>query len=202
MIVRGPRLTLRFPRPDDAQAMFELASDPEVVRHFSWGPYTDISQPLEWIRGASRRRERGEWLEFVIVRTGEDAPLGITGLTEMAKRDARATTGTWLGRAHWGTGVNQESKALLLAVAFRSCCLQRVTALASPGNERSHRALERIGFTAEGLLRSWHVHRGVRRDVTIFRLLREEWESGPLAAVDAHVDGEPPPAFVAGTPVP
>jgi hypothetical protein len=34
------------------------------------------------------------------------------------------------------------------------------------------------------VLKHWHVHGGERRDVAILRLLREEWEAGPLAAVD------------------
>jgi ribosomal-protein-alanine N-acetyltransferase len=195
MILRGPQLTLRYPRPDDAQAMFDLASDPEVVRHFSWGPYTDISEPEEWIAGARRRRDAGKWLEFVITRTGEDVPLGVTGLTELTPRDRRATIGTWLGRPHWGTGVNREAKALLLTLAFGRLGLQRVTAFASPDNPRSLVALERLGFTREGLLSSFHVHRGEPRDVAILGLLREDWASGPLAAIPAAIEGDPPAGF-------
>jgi RimJ/RimL family protein N-acetyltransferase len=52
---------------------------------------------------------------------------------------------------------------------------------------RSLRALERIGFRREGVLRGWHVHRGERRDVVILGLLREEWERSPLAAVGVRV---------------
>ena len=194
MVVRGPRLTLRYPRRDDAPRMFELASDPEVVRHFSWGPYESADDPLPWIGDAERRRREGEWLEFVIA--GEDDRLiGVTGLTELAPRDRRAMIGTWLGRPYWGSGANAESKALLLAVAFRTLGLNRVSALASPENPRSLAALEKLGFAAEGVLRAWHIHRGTPRDVTILRLLREDWEAGPLADVPAEIAGEPPAAF-------
>ena len=38
MVIRGPSLSLRYARPQDAGALLELASDPEVTRWFSWGP--------------------------------------------------------------------------------------------------------------------------------------------------------------------
>lgn len=196
MVIRGERLTLRYPRPADAERMYELASDPEVVRHFSWGPYTSPEEPLPWIEDAERRRETTEWLEFAIADE-DDRLIGITGLTDFVARDRRATIGTWLGRDYWGTGSNRESKAMLLALAFQRLGLNRVTALASPANPRSIVALERLGFVLEGVLRGWHVHRGEPRDVTILRLLRREWERGPLAGFPVVMDGNPPPAWIA-----
>ncbi len=73
----------------------------EVTRFFSWGPYTSIEQAEAYIAGLAGERERGERLDFLIVdRSG--GPLGVTGLTELSRRDRRAVVGTWLGRAHWG----------------------------------------------------------------------------------------------------
>jgi ribosomal-protein-alanine N-acetyltransferase len=121
----------------------------------------------------------------------------VTGLSEFAPRDRRAIVGTWLGRAHWGTGANAESKAMILSLAFRTLGLLRATALASPENVRSIAALERLGFHAEGVLRGWHIHDGVPRDCAILRLTRDDFEASPLAEVAVEVEGEPPPPFVA-----
>jgi hypothetical protein len=38
LFARGRSLSLRYPTAHDAPALFELASDPEVTRFFSWGP--------------------------------------------------------------------------------------------------------------------------------------------------------------------
>jgi [ribosomal protein S5]-alanine N-acetyltransferase len=195
--VRGPTLTLRYPRPDDAPALFELARDPEVVRFFSWGPYERESEALAFVESLERKREAGDRLELAIAGE-DDRLLGITGLSELSRRDRRAVLGTWLGRPHWGSGANRESKTLVLALAFRTLGLLRVTALAHPENARSLAALERLGFTREGVLRSWHVHRGEPRDVAILRLLREEFERGPLADLPVEIEGEPPAAWVTG----
>lgn len=194
MIVRGPQLHLRYATREDAAALLELGSDPEVTRHFSWGPYRDISEPLAYLASLEAQRSAGTRLEFVICGA-DDAPIGVTGLSEFAVRDRRATVGTWLGREHWGSGANRQSKALILSLGFRTLGLERVTALASPGNARSLAALARLGFREEGVLRAYHRHGDVARDVAILGLLRADWDAGPLAAEPVEVEGEAPAAF-------
>jgi len=189
----GPNLTLRYAEPSDATALFRLASDPEVTRWFSWGPYTSEAQPRAYIERLAGERERGERLDFVIDATGETvpgvAPIGVTGLSELSQRDRRAMVGTWLGRAHWGSGANAESKALVLHLAFAICGLERVGAYSNPDNARSTRALEKLGFRHEGVLRAWHRHGDTHHDVNVFGLLRADWPGAPF---DVAVEGEPP----------
>jgi ribosomal-protein-alanine N-acetyltransferase len=193
--IRGPELVLRYPDENDVDALFELGSDPEVVRFFSWGPYREPGEALYFVERLARERVSGERLEFVIASRSSGQVLGLTGLSEFSARDRRAVIGTWLGRSHWGTGVNAASKELLLAFAFETLGLLRVSAYANPANARSVAALERLGFAREGVLRSFHLHRGEPRDVAVLSLLRDEWSAGALAEVDVDVVGDPPPAF-------
>src|SRR5215207_1140340 len=99
----GPNLTLRYAAPGDAPALFALASDPEVTRWFSWGPYASVDEPLVYIARLPGERERGERLDFLIEHR-KLGPIGVTGLSELSRRDLRAMVGTWLGREHWGSG--------------------------------------------------------------------------------------------------
>jgi ribosomal-protein-alanine N-acetyltransferase len=196
VVLRGPTLSLRFLVPEDAPALFQLATDPEVTRFFSWGPYTDESQARAFIERLAEQRESGERLELAIVRNDSDQPIGLTGFSDFSQRDRRATVGTWLGREHWGSGANNESKALVLSLGFRHLRLHRITALASPDNRRSLRALERIGFWTEGVLRDWHFHDGVPRDVAILRMLEDRFAKTELSRVPYELEGEPPAQFV------
>jgi RimJ/RimL family protein N-acetyltransferase len=75
-----------------------------------------------------------------------------------------------------------------------------VTALTSPENARSLVALRRLGFVEEGILRSWHVHRGSPRDVAVLSMLREEYDRTPLANVPVSFAGNPPEAFLTAAP--
>ena len=194
MVVRGPRLSLRYPAPVDVPALFELGQDADVTRFFSWGPYTDESEASAFVERVTDQREAGERLEFAIADEN-DRLIGITGLSEFSLRDRRATVGTWLGRPYWGTGANAESKALILRLGFERLGLLRASALASPDNARSLAALERLGFEQEGVLRGWHIHGGEQRDVAILRLMREDFERSPLAGTKVEFEGDPPEAF-------
>ena len=198
MVVRGPHYHLRLLGQDDVPDLFALGSHPDVSRFFSWGPYRSADEAAAYVASLDRQRESGERLELGIVDAASRL-IGITGLSELSRRDRRAVLGTWLGRESWGTGANRESKALLLSLAFRQLGLLRVTALASPQNVRSVAALQRLGFVHEGVLRGWHVHGGVPRDVAVLRMLRDEWERTPLAEVPVTVEGSPPPQFVLGS---
>ncbi len=194
MRVEGPNLTLRYATADDAEALFELARDPAVTRFFSWGPYTDVEQPRAYIAELEGKREAGTLLDFLIVHETH-GPVGVTGLSELSRRDRRATVGSWMGHRFWGSGVNFESKALIAALAFETLGMHRLTAWANTRNGRSQVALERLGFRREGTLTGWHRHGDQVHDVVVYGMLRPGWERSRLRAIEARVEGEPPAAF-------
>src|SRR4051794_7252631 len=194
-VVRGPVLTLRLPRPTDAPALFRLGSDPEVTRFFSWGPYEREQDAAAYLERLPMQRQRGEQMDFIIEHN-EAGAIGVTGLSEISRRDRRGMVGTWFGRRWWGTGVNQESKALVAHLAFRALRWERLGAYTNVSHERSQAALAAVGFQREGVLRRWHRHGDAMHDVVMWSLLREEYERSPLAGVEISVSGEAPPAFV------
>jgi len=193
--VRGPNVRLRIPREADAQRLFELASDPEVTRFFSWGPYQDQSEAVTWLETLPQRRADGIALELAIVDP-DDWVIGVIAVLEVSKRDRRAVVGIWLGQAYWGTGASAESAALLAYLVFEPLRMERLGAWVDVRNPRSQRAFERIGYVREGTLRAWHRHGDERRDLVAYSLLREEWQQSALAAVNVEVRGAVPAAFV------
>jgi ribosomal-protein-alanine N-acetyltransferase len=197
LVVSGPSLTLRYARAEDAPRLFELASDPAVTRFFSWGPYTDPSQPEAYIASLAGKRDRGELLDFLIVHE-QDGPIGVTGLSELSVRNRHATVGSWFGHRWWGSGANLESKALIAALAFERLGMDRLTAWANTRNGRSQVALERVGFKREGVLRSFHRHGDVLHDVVVFGMVRKGWLNSDLYGVPVSIEGSSPPAFSLG----
>ncbi|MDX6680140.1 MAG: [ribosomal protein S5]-alanine N-acetyltransferase [Solirubrobacteraceae bacterium] len=191
----GPSLRVRIPRLDDAAGLFEHASDPQVTRWFSWGPYASAGEARAYLERLPGERERGVQLDLVVEHL-EAGPIGISGFSEIARRDRRATIGTWLGRRWWGTGANREVKALMCHLGFELLGLERIGSYTNVAHERSQRALERLGFEREGVLRGYHRHDEQPLDVVVFGLLRPSWEAGPLRDVPVAVAGEPPAPFV------
>jgi [ribosomal protein S5]-alanine N-acetyltransferase len=132
----------------------------------------------------------------LVVEHLEAGPIGITGFSEISRRDRRATIGSWLGRPWWGTGVNREAKALMCHLGFGLLGLDRIGSYTNVEHERSHRALEGVGFACEGTLRAFHRHGDRALDVRVYGLLRSSWEVGTLREVPVAVEGAAPELFV------
>ena len=82
-------------------------------------------------------------------------------------------------------------------LAFELLGLDRLGAYSNVEHARSQRALERLGFRREGVLRGYHRHGARALDVVVFGLLRGDGRRAQLRAVPVDVSGQPPPAFVA-----
>jgi RimJ/RimL family protein N-acetyltransferase len=85
---------------------------------------------------------------------------------------------TWYSKKVWGTGLNQHCKFLLLQFAFEQMNFKRVEFRADNDNKRSIAAMQKIGCTMEGVLRS-HLPKpdGTRRDSIVLSITKEEWNS-------------------------
>jgi len=76
----------------------------------------------------------------------------------------------------WRSPVNTECKYLLLRHAFETAGAIRVFFKTDSRNERSQRALERIGAVKEGVLRHHRIMRdGYLRDSVYYSILVDEW---------------------------
>lgn len=188
--IEGPDLTLRFATPADAPGLFAIGSDPETTRFMSWGPYTELGQAERFIAGMANQVESGTELGFLVCRG--DEILGLTAFTEPRPRDRSVIIGTWLHKDHWGTGVNTESKAMMAALAFRRMGVERLGVYAAVTNQRSLAALEKVGFTREGVLRHFHLHGDTWHDLMVGSILSGEYPDGPLAAVPVEFSGDVP----------
>lgn len=83
---------------------------------------------------------------------------------------------TWLSQTAWGTGINRESKLLLLTHAFEVLDCVRVVWHVDNLNERSQKAVLALGATHEGVLRKHRIRLdGTWRDTFTFSMLDTEW---------------------------
>ncbi|MEV4556238.1 GNAT family N-acetyltransferase [Kitasatospora sp. NPDC049285] len=90
--------------------------------------------------------------------------------------DAAEIGYTWLAHRAQGTGVNRESKRLLLEVAFERWALSRITFRTDARNAYSRRALESLGAHLDGVLRSAQAgYDGTVRDNAVYSILDREW---------------------------
>lgn len=87
---------------------------------------------------------------------------------------------TWLAASAQGTGINAEAKLLLIDHAFASLGVARVDIKTDARNTRSRRAIEALGASFEGVLRSWSAswapgEEGLLRDSAVYSVIAAEW---------------------------
>lgn len=83
---------------------------------------------------------------------------------------------TWLAASARGTGVNPACKLLMLAHAFETWGVARVTLKTDARNKASRAAIDRLGASFEGVRRAHGpASDGTIRDTAYFSILAAEW---------------------------
>jgi RimJ/RimL family protein N-acetyltransferase len=82
--------------------------------------------------------------------------------------------GIWLLPEHRGRGHGSEAQRQLAAYLFAHTRVERVEASTDVANEAEQRALERAGFTREGVLRHAQFREGGFHDLVLYSKLRAE----------------------------
>jgi N-acetyltransferase len=157
----------------------------ELVRAASDGRlwdlwYTSVPSP-ETMRAdladKLARQAAGETLPFTVRRTDTGAVVGMTTYLNIEADVPRLEIGsTWTAASAQRTGVNAESKLLLLTHAFDVLGCLAVEFRTHWHNHQSRAAIARLGAKQDGVLRT---HRrmpdGSLRDTVVFSIIDSEW---------------------------
>jgi len=171
-----PRLHMRPLRAADAEALFRMHADPQVMRYWSTPPWAGIEQAETMIETDREAMPAGRHLRLAItLRGGDDGLVGTGSLFSFHEASRRAEIGYVLAREVWGRGLMHEALTALVGFAFETLNLNRLEADVDPRNAASAKSLARLGFVQEGLLpERWIVGDEVS-DTALFGLLRSEW---------------------------
>ncbi|WP_083462960.1 GNAT family N-acetyltransferase [Calditerricola satsumensis] len=102
--------------------------------------------------------------------------IGSTGFVRLEKEHATGEIGTTIHRAFWSSGDNTEAKRLILRFGFERLGLVRIEMRTDARKLQSPRAIEKLGFVREGILRRYPVVKGRARDTVVYSLLCVEWQ--------------------------
>ncbi len=142
--------------------------------------YGDLSMPenmAAWVEELLAKQAAGTDLPFVAVHLASGRVAGATRYLDIRPpHRSLELGGTWYGVEFQRTRVNTECKYLLMKYAFETLGCIRVQFKADVRNERSVRAIERLGAVREGVLRNHYVLQdGTYRDSVYFSILDKEW---------------------------
>jgi len=151
--------------------------DDAIWRYMPYGLIRTDEHMAGFVRDVLARQERGTDVPFAVVHLKSGRAIGCTRYMaiEPAHRGLEIG-GTWYGREFQRTGVNTECKYLLLRHAFETLGCIRVQLKTDLRNERSQKAIERLGAVREGILRkNMIMPDGYNRSTVVYSILDDEW---------------------------
>lgn len=171
----GEHAVLRPFVDGDLSAMVEAIADPEVGRLTGSvnsstavpGDAFDEGRLREWY---SSRNEQPDRLDLAVVDRETGACVGEAVLNEWEPENSSCNFRILIGPRGRDRGLGTEATRLLLAHAFETIGLHRVSLEVYAFNPRAQRAYEKVGFVPEG----------VRRDALRFD---DEWVDSVLMSV-------------------
>lgn len=178
VVLEGDHVRLEPLRMEHAGELYEALADPET---WTWVGDPAPRRPDDirrYIRTALDAQIRGEQVPWLTRRRSDGAALGTTRYGAISRPDRSLEIGwTMLGAAGRRTPANTEAKYLQLCHAFDELGAIRVWLKTHAKNERSQRAIERIGAAREGLIRNERIRPwdGQVRDAVYYSIVDRDW---------------------------
>ncbi|MDP9239307.1 MAG: GNAT family N-acetyltransferase [Actinomycetota bacterium] len=139
-VLSTERLVLRPRHPDDAEAVFAAAADPDLIR---WLPRWAGATMADIVDHVTRP-DRPNGVDWAITAGSRFA--GECWLARIDELNRSAAAGYWLAPEARGSGYAAEALAVLAAWGFAELGLERIELHAAEGNIASQRTALRAGF--------------------------------------------------------
>ena len=170
-MIETERLILRRMREDDAEALFDIFSDPIAMRYF--GVIFNRPRMDEWVQdNIEHEKQYGFSLLSVILRDNGEI-IGDCGL-ETDEIDGKLVVGIGFDfkRSYWGNGYATEAARAVLKYGLIDLELDSISGWIDPQNTPSQRVAERIGMSMER-----YVVRGGKK-YELYSIKRKDWKRG------------------------
>ena len=148
-----------------------------IWTYMRYGQVDTVEKMSSFILHLLELQTRGTDLPFAVVHHTSGRAIGMTRYMNIEPENRSLEIGgTWYGIEYQRTGVNTECKFLLLQHAFEGLACIRVQFKTDSRNERSLKAIARIGAVQEGVLRNHMIlPDGTFRSSVYFSILAGEW---------------------------
>jgi [ribosomal protein S5]-alanine N-acetyltransferase len=165
-----PRLTLRAARPDQAQAMWPVLSDPALYRWIAREPPASVANVEARLARISQRTapDRAEqWLNWTVWRRDSDEAIGIVEATVSRSNDVLIAY--MFAPRIWGQGYAREATAAAID-AMRTAGAHSFTATIDVRNEPSRKLAQRLDFHCVERRMSEDIIAGAASEEEVWRL--------------------------------
>ena len=143
-ILETERLVLRPLTVDDAEAVFQWASDPRVAKFMSYPKHTDVSQTIEWLK--SLETDETEWT-WAFVLKEENKVIGSAGIVPSFAMQDYWGFGYNINYNYWHKGYCTEAMKAIIDFAHNKLGVNKICSYHAVDNPRSGKLMEKCGLT-------------------------------------------------------
>lgn len=132
-----------------------------------------------YIESTLKQKADGICYPFLVIDKATNKVAGSTRYGYLNHASQKCEIGwTWYGAAFQGTGLNKACKFELLNFGFENIQFKRIQFSADLENEKSQRAIERLGAIKEGIFRNNYIDsEGKSKDDAYYSIIAEEWDA-------------------------
>lgn len=170
-IITTPRLILRAIVAEDAEEIFALRSDAEVMKYIDRPLAKIAEEAIEFIKKNIDQIAANEGISWAISLKPGNALIGNIAFWKVDKENHRAEIGYMLHKAFHQKGIMQEALTAVLQFGFNAMHLHSVEANINPDNEASKRILLKNNFKQEAYFKENFYFDGKFLDSEIYSLL-------------------------------
>jgi [ribosomal protein S5]-alanine N-acetyltransferase len=167
------RVWLRPIDLSDTQRLFEIWSDPEVMRYYDLAPLNTIDEAQLLVSAMVKELEESLSVRWVIVMKGSGSVVGSCGF-RFDPRFMSANLSYELERQSWRQGLMREALDAAISHAYERWCINRIQAITHLENQASIRLLGNLGFLEEGVMRQWGYWKDAFHDVRLFSRIKAD----------------------------
>ncbi|MEQ7802040.1 GNAT family N-acetyltransferase [Pedobacter sp. ASV1-7] len=166
------RLLLREQRLSDAQGLFQLRTNTEVMRYIDRPLPKDVKESEEAIKTTNEQFIKGMSLVWVIAfKDNPDQMIGNIGYWRIDLDNHRAEIGYMLHPDYWRQGIISEGLAAVIDFGFNKVGFHSVFANINPQNDASRQILIKHGFIKEAYFKEDYYFDGKFLDSEIYGIL-------------------------------
>lgn len=143
MILTTKRLILRPWEERDAESLYKIAKDPDVLPAAGGMVHANAAFSLKFIKHRLSKEET-----YAIVLKDTDTPIGNIALKleKFSKNSKETELAFWLSKEYWGQGLILEAIKEILRYCFHNLKIETVWCGFYEGNVKCKRVLEKAGF--------------------------------------------------------
>ena len=173
-LLKGNKVHIRPPEPEDMKELFKWMNDPEATGEF------DVFGIESWAQFEKDFKETNghqEFTAFIIERNEDTSKLGLVVhyLSHPVLHNIEIGFQIWKPQER-NKGYCSEAVKLLVDYLFTTQSINRVQATTNVLNKPSQRLLEKCGFSKEGQLREVLFTGGEFHDAYVYGMTRQEWK--------------------------